>query len=129
MNDIIKMFDKDETRFAKEAVLEAKKNKGEINDCLLKHIDEFSKNLQKYKDKKCPISIIYSIYLLAEFEEKRLFPILIKIFGNDQYDANKRIGYCLTDRLKSILVSVFNGDFKSINSIIENKKINSYIRE
>lgn len=128
MKDIIKMFDKDETKFAKEAVLEAKKKKGEINNYLLEHVNEFSKNLEKYKDEQCPISIIYSIFLLAEFEEKKLFPILIKVFENPKYNPNKIIGYGLTDRLASILVSVFNGNFRKLNAIIENKKINDYIR-
>lgn len=128
MNDIIKMFNEDNTKFAKDAVVEARKNKGKINDYLLEHINEFSKNLEKYKDKECPISIIYSIYILAEFKEKRLFPILVKIFGNEQYNLNEIIGYCVTDKLNSILISVFNGDFELINVIVENKKIDDYIR-
>lgn len=51
MNDIIKMFNEDETKLAKEAVVEARKNKGKINDYLLGHINKFSKSLEKYNTK------------------------------------------------------------------------------
>ena len=129
MKDIIKKFDEDENKFAKEAVIEAKENKEQITNYLLEYLNEFTETMEKYKDKDCPISIIYSIYLLAEFKEKELFPILIKMFGNEKYNLYKIIGDCVIDRLNSILVSVFNGDFKSINSIIENKKIDVYVRK
>lgn len=128
MRDIIKEFNEDSTVFAYDAVNYAKENKGKINDILIKNLEDFIKNVKKYDDKEYPISTLYSMYLLAEFKDERLYPIIIDIINNQEIDNEKFFGEIITDDLNSIIVSVFNNDYKSLNSIIENKDIDKFIR-
>ena len=126
MNKIIKKFDENTELFAKDAVLEAKNNKDKIKKQLLSSVKDYSLNVEKYRDEEIPMHIIYAIILLAEFKEKELFPILINIYSQDYLDTRPAMDYCITDILPRIIISVFNGDFASLNKLIENKKIKEY---
>lgn len=128
MKEIIDEFNKDESVFAYDAVAKAKENKELASDILLDNLKEFVNNIKDYKEKLYPISTLYSIFLLAEFKDKRLFPILIDIINNKEIDSDKFFGDVVTEWLSSIIVSVFDDDFKSLNSVIENKEIDEYIR-
>lgn len=128
MRDIIKEFNEDEEVFAKDAVLYARENKGKINDILLKEVECFVNNMSDYEDNIPPISFVYAVYLLAEFEDKRLFKLLVKLYKERDYKKYDFLGDELSNRLRLILVSVFDNDFESLNSIIEDKKINEYVR-
>ena len=129
MRSIIDKFNENENKFNKDAVLEARENKGKINDVLLEHVSFVIDNIDKYQDELIPISFIYSVYLLAEFEDKRLFPLLIKLCENEEFDIYHMIGDAFGDKLNSILVSVYDGDIDSLNKIIENKDLNEYMRD
>lgn len=126
--DVIKEFNKDEDSFAKEAVVYSQKNKDKVSDILLKEIDDFIESIPKRKNKYCKASFVYSCFLLAEFEDKRLFSRLIKIASITDYDIDKLFWEALTNNLSDLLVSVYDGDIASINKIIENKKIDKFVR-
>ena len=124
--DIIKEFNKNDKMFQKEAVEYAKKNKDEVSDVLLSHLKDFVSNMDK--NKNCPFSVVYAVFLLAEFKDKRLFKVIIDIFSKEGYDFYNLLGDWAYDNLSSIIVSVFDGDFDSINKVIENKNIDENIR-
>ena len=126
MNKIIKKFDENTELFAKEAVLEAKNNKDKIKKELLSSVKEYSLNVEKYRAEDIPMHIIYAIILLAEFKEKELFPILINIYSQDYKGTRPAMDYCITDILHRIIISVFDGNFASLNNLIENKKIREF---
>ena len=72
----------------------------------------------------------YALFLLAEFRCKDLFPILIELFNKEDIeDSFIFYGDGSLDKLPSIIVSVFDGDFDSLNMVIENKKLDYFIRE
>ena len=76
------------------------------------------------------MSIIYSIYLLSEFKDKKLFPILIDMYSKDSIGMQDIIiEQYLNSKLERIIISVFDGNFKALNSIIENKEIDEFTRE
>lgn len=110
--DIIKEFNKNDKMFQKEAVEYAKKNKDEVSDTLLSHLEVFASNMDK--NKECPFSVVYAVFLLAEFKDKRLFKVIIDIFSKEGYDFYNLLGDWAYDNLSSIIVSVFDGDFDSI---------------
>lgn len=127
MRDIIKEFMEDENKFAKDAVLYAKENKGKINDILLKEVENYADILDE-REEYIPLSTIYAIYLLAEFEDKRLFKQLVRMYSHKDYDTFNSIGIEIFDKLKHILASVFDGDFELLNSVIENKELDEFDR-
>ena len=73
---------------------------------------------------------MYAIYLLAQFREKRAYPIIVRYFGQLglQDDALDPTGDLVTEDLNSILASVCNGDLGLIKQLIEDQDVNEYVR-
>ena len=103
--DIIKEFNRNDSIFAREAVEYAKKNKDEVSDTLLSHLEVFASNMDKNKETECPFSVVYAVFLLAEFKDKRLFKVIIDIFSKEEYDFYNLLGDWAYDSLSSIIVS------------------------
>jgi len=85
-----------------------------MKDILLKEVDRFSSKIDEY-DNYCEASVIYSIYLLAEFRDTRLYDRIINLLNCKNLDSRKIIWEGLSDSYDNILVSLFNGDFESLN--------------
>ena len=126
MKELIEKLYDNENKFNYETVKEIKKNKGKVNSYLL---EELSKNIENYNSEKgFPIFVDYALFLLAEFKEKKAFPLILKMLSIPHLDGFDVLGDGVMEKLSSIMVSVFDGDFKGLNEIIENKDIDSYIR-
>ena len=126
MKELIEKLYDNENKFNYETVKEIKKNKGKVNSYLL---EELSKNIENYNSEKgFPIFVDYALFLLAEFKEKKAFPLILKMLSIPHLDGFDVLGDGVMEKLSSIMVSVFDGDFKGLNKIIENKDIDSYIR-
>lgn len=126
MKEIIKELYEETGKLNKKAIVEARKNKGTINQLLLEELEKNIENLNK--NEGFPLFVDYAIFLLAEFQEKKTFPLLLKIAS-----LTTQAGYTLfndgvMDKLTSIIISVFDGDFKSLNKIIETKEIDPEVR-
>ena len=126
MKELIEKLYDNESQFDYETVKEIRKNKGKINSYLL---EELNKNIENYNSEKgFPLFVDYALFLLAEFKEKKAFPLILKMLSIPSLDGYNALGDGLMEKLSSIMVSVFDGDFKGLNKIIENKNIDNYIR-
>ena len=126
MQDLVKKLYDNPHKFNYETVKEIRKNKGKINVDLLTELD---KNIKNYNGKKeFSIFVDYALFLLAEFKEKKTFPLILDLLSIPKLDGYLDLGDGLMEKLSSIIVSVFDGDFKDLNDIIQNKKIDSNIR-
>lgn len=128
MENIIKSLYKDEGKFNKEAIELARQNKGKINDYLLEELEKINKDIDNKKIEYTPLFFDYALYLLAEFKEKRLYPLLMKLLNKLDINSFKFFGMGAMDKLPNIVVSVFDGDFEPLNKAIENKKVDEYTR-
>ena len=118
-----------ENRFQKESILEARKNKEEVTRELLKELEKVANNIEYYAEKDTYIFHMYAMYLLAEFKEKRAFPIIIKIITNKkQEEVDYLLGDLITEDLRKILASTFDGNIDIIYNIVTNLELNEYIR-
>ena len=116
-------------KFQKDTILEARKNKEEVTNRLLEELEKINNNISFYADSPDYILQLYALYLLAEFREKRAFPVIIKILSNkNQEEVSDLFGDLITEDLKNILASTYNGDLESIYNLIANKNIDEYIR-
>jgi hypothetical protein len=86
------------------------------------------KNTEELADDKYYIAYMYALYLLAQFKEKRAYPLIYSLLNKPYEILDKLLGDVITEGMPSILASVFNGDVKPIKSIIENEEINEFIR-
>ncbi len=71
---------------------------------------------------------MYALYLLAQFREKRAYPLIIDLFslpGNIIWDM---VGDSITEDLSRILASVHDGNDRPLKSMIENKGVYEYVR-
>ena len=130
MEEIIELLYSDnENKFNYEAVEMARKNKGEINDYLLKEIEKINKDIDDNKIEYMPLFFDYAVFLLTEFKEKRLYPLLINLLNKEKINAFNFYGDGLMEKLPSVLVTVYDGNINLINKVLENKKVDSYIKE
>lgn len=127
MEDIISRFNEDEDNFAYDLVQEIRMNKGIVNDVLLNEVKCISSKLDD-PEYEVPISFYYSVFLLAEFRDKRLMDLLIELFSRYDVDYFDCLGGNILDCLSRIVNSVFDGDFDRIDNIIIDKNIDCFVR-
>ena len=125
MEELVKKLYDNPNKFNYEVVKEIRKNKGKINNYLLEELD---KNIINYNDKKFSIFVDYALFILAEFKEKKAFPLILKLLSIANIEGYEVLGEGTMEKLPSIIVSVFDGNFKALNTIIENKNIDYNIR-
>lgn len=130
MKELINELYKEDKTFKKDILDKLRENKEEASKYLLEELKQISKDIDNKKLEYVPIFVDYAVFLLAEFRCKELFPVLIELFNKDFIEnASNYYGDGVLDKLPSIIVSVFDGDFVSLNKIIENKKLDWFIRE
>lgn len=112
--------------FPRQALIEAIKKKEEITPYLLKIISSASKNIHQLEPTY--IAHIYAMYLLAQFREPKAYPIIVDFFSHPGRISLDATGDVATEALQRMLPAVCNGDISLIKQMIENPKLNEYIR-
>ena len=128
MKNIIAEFNKNEEKFAKETVIYCQKNKKKVKEQLLSEVDRFIANIDDYRDKYCEASVAYSILLLAEFKDKRLFSRIVNIINLCNIKEGRYLWEGVIDSYDNIIVSVFDENYSALDDIIRNHKISVYTR-
>ena len=123
--NIIEKFNQEENIFQKDAVEYALLHYEEVKEQLLEEMRYFASHMEKWKEEAYPMSVLYCLNILAQKREKELFPILIDIFSQKDFDFFEELGDAFTDYIQNRIVSVFNGDFQKMNQLIENKEVDS----
>lgn len=114
--------------FQEESILEARKKKEEVTEELLLELEKVANDIERYHKDQTYFLPLYAMFLLAEFREKRAFPIIIKLITNDQKAVDDLLGDLITGDLKKILASTFDGNIDYLYDIITNLKLNEYVR-
>ncbi|OAI50110.1 hypothetical protein AYO37_00460 [Opitutia bacterium SCGC AG-212-L18] len=114
--------------FPKQALIDAIKNKNQSTLQLLEHLEyaylhheELIKNLNYY-------GTIHATYLLAQFQETRAFPLLLKLLSLPANTIESLYGDFLSVSTDSFLVPLYNGDFEALFALIANSNIEEFIR-
>jgi len=114
--------------FQREALQEAIKIQEDITPALLGIIAFSANNPNWLEENYDYMGFTYALYLLAQFREKKAYPLIVKYvsqLSND--DALDATGDLITEDLSNILASVCNGDLSLIKQLIENPEINEYV--
>jgi len=116
--------------FPIETIEKIRLAKGEYIDDLIDSIRYATENAKAlYESKSKYFLHVYAIYLLAEFREKKAFPVIADFVELDQklfeFLTEERM---VTDNLAIILASTYNGDQQRLTQIIENKEASEYVR-
>ncbi|MFN0065620.1 MAG: DUF1186 domain-containing protein [Chlamydiales bacterium] len=71
---------------------------------------------------------LYAMYLLAQFREKRAYPLILELFSFPGEIPNLIAGDVLTEDLCRILASISGCDIAPLQEMIQNPSINEYVR-
>jgi len=115
--------------FPGKAIEEAVANKERITPELLRIIEEASQNVQELVYQEGYMAHIYAMYLLAQFQEERAYPLIVNFFSIPGEITLDLTGDVVTEDLGRILASVCHGDTSLMKQLVENEDANEYVRD
>lgn len=71
---------------------------------------------------------LYALFLLASFREKKAFPLAIKITILPDDWPDQLLGDTITEDFHRILASLYDGNLKALQSLIENPNVDHWSR-
>jgi len=101
-------------------------NKDDYIPHLINIIKNCSENIEKIPEGY--FAHIYSLYLLAQFQEIKALEHIIKFFSYPGEKSLDETGDVVTEDLHRILGSICKENIEPIQKIIEDEKINEYVR-
>jgi len=114
--------------FPREALEEAVQQREAITPELLRILEETTANLAGFAQDKDYMAHFYAMFLLAQFREKRAYPLLVGFCSADQKQVDTLMGDVTTEALDRMLASLCHGDTSLIEQMIENPKLDEYVR-
>jgi hypothetical protein len=128
--EILKALEPYTGRFPMEAMRAAIEQREAITPELLRVVEAMAANPTEVANRRdyamLPVCVLY---LLAQFREKRAYPAVVKMFsapGETSYDL---VGDTVTEGLKRIFASVYDGNPAPLHGLIENEEANEYVRD
>jgi hypothetical protein len=127
IEEILKGLAHKNRRFPRESVQQAIAKKDEITPHLLGILERAANQPDDiFKDDHN--AYLYALFLLAQFREKRAYPLVIKLVSHPPDVVEDLLGDTITEDLKSILASVSCGDISLITELIENTDAGEFVR-
>ena len=108
--NLIKKLRYEKSVFPKEILEEIVNNREKYTPELLNIIEYATNHLQEFEDDPNGISIIYAMFLLAQFREKKAYPLIVNFFSVPGEISVDITGDLVTEDLGQILASVSCGD-------------------
>jgi hypothetical protein len=125
---ILEKLKYNEGTFPLEALNEAISARELIIPELLKIIEFTKDNIEQLISDKKYFAHIFALYLLAQFREKRAYPVIVDYFSIPGDLPKEITGDVVTEDLGRILAAVYDGNDSLLKSIIENREIDEYVR-
>jgi hypothetical protein len=126
--EILKELEPYTGRFPKKAMLAAIEQREAITPELLRVVEAVAENPEQYARREGQMLHVFALYLLAQFREKRAYPFVVKMFSTPGETPFDLVGDTVTEGLKRILGSVYDGDPVPLQSLVENEAANGYVR-
>lgn len=112
----------------REAIEAAVAKRHLITPHLLQILEDAIDRIDALVEDECYQGHVYALYLLAQFREPRAYPLILRLFSYPGQIPHQIGGDVLTEDLCRILASVCNRCVEPIYDLIENPKINEYVR-
>ena len=114
--------------FPREALASAIANRDRIIPYLLEIIEQAAQNIEYLEKEQNYMAHMYAMYLLAQFREKKAYPLIVDFFSIPGEMATDVTSDVVTEGLGRILASVSGRDISLIKSLIEKKDLGEYVR-
>lgn len=95
---------------------------------LLDLLTDVIENFDGYYENQDFIGHIYAFFLLAQFREKRAYPLIAQFFIRHGDRAERMCSDFATEDLARVLASLFDGDLTPIKQLVENSEVNEWVR-
>lgn len=127
IEEILKALAHKDNKFPREALEQAVAQKDEITPHLLKILERVADDPDEVLDRE-DFSFLYALYLLAQFREKRAYPLIVRIASLPPETVDALLGDTITEGLPKILASVCGGDTSLIKRLGENTEAEKFVR-
>ncbi len=128
IKEILSKLEYNTGSFPREAVTEAIRQKDTIVPELLAVLQHAAENITFIEEHPDYMLHIYAMFLLAQFREKRAYPLIVKLFSYPGVDSDAIAGDFVTEDLPRVLASVCDGDTTLIEQLIENREVDEWVR-
>jgi hypothetical protein len=95
---------------------------------LLSALEAVAENPLEFAKRKEYMLPVFAIYLLAQFRERRAYPLVVKMLSAPEETPFDLIGDTVTEGLKRILATVYDGNPAPLQGLIESEEVNEYVR-
>ena len=113
-------------RFPRTALKEGVARREEITPELLRVLEDAAENVEELP--KGYMAHIYAMFLLAQFQEERAYPLIVDFYSTPGKAVMDVSGDVVTGDLGRILASVSGGDPSLMKALVENEEANEYVR-
>ncbi|HLH51988.1 MAG TPA: DUF1186 domain-containing protein, partial [Verrucomicrobiae bacterium] len=127
--EILKELEPYTRKFPMEAMRAAIEQREAITPELLRIVEAIAANPTEFAQRDNSTLPVFTLYLLAQFREKRAFPAMVRIFSAPGETAYKLVGDTVTEGLKQIFASVYDGNPGPLYGLIENDRADEYVRD
>ena len=126
--DILKELEPYTGRFPMEAMRAAIEQREAITPELVRVLEAVAEDPAKWAEHQDSMLHVFGVFLLAQFREKRAYPLLAKIVrapGELPFDL---FGDTVTEQLSQIFGSVYDGNPAPLQGLMESEEANEYVR-
>jgi hypothetical protein len=127
IQEIISQLEYHRGAFPRKALKEAIASKEQITPILLNILEESTANIQELAEQDDYMAHIYAMFLLAQFREKRAYPLIVNFFSAPGDISLEVTGDVVTEYLRRIFASVYDGDDSLIKQLAENEAADEYV--
>jgi hypothetical protein len=126
--EILKELEPYTGRFPMKAMRAAVEQREAITPELLRVLEHVAADPEQYAKQKAYMLPMFALFLLAQFREKRAYPLVIKLFSAPGETPFDLVGDTVTEGLEQIIGSVYDGDPAPLKGLVENSEANEYVR-
>ena len=126
--EILKELEPYTGRFPMKAMRAAVEQREAITPELLKVLERCAEDPVAFAKREDYMLHSFALYLLAQFREKRAYPLAAKIFSAPGEVPFDLFGDTVTEGLSQILGSVYDGDPTPLERLAESEDVNEYVR-
>ncbi len=128
VEEIIERLEFYDGTFPRRALEEAVARREQVTPVLLQILEEAAHNVEDVYEQEDYMAHIYAMFLLAQFREKRAYPLVVDFFSAPGDISLEATGDVVTEYLARILASVCCGDVGLIKQLAENEAADEYVR-
>ncbi len=122
-------FESSGNGFPGEAVEWALAERGQVTVALLEILRRTIDNAEELAEDETYMAHFYAMYILAQFREKRAYPLIVELFRLPSETIDGLTGDLVATDLHQVLASVSRGDDSLIKSLIEDSNVDVWVRD